>query len=71
MRLALKKVKNSTNSTKKKQIHKNENILCYGNIFREKQNCVVCNRQHFHHRHEQKGEIGGKIKLIMLGIRLH
>lgn len=39
--------------------------------FMEKQDGVVCNQQHFHHRHQQKGEIGGKIKLITLGIRLH
>lgn len=39
--------------------------------FRERQNGVVCIQQHFHHRHQQKGEIGGKIKLIMLSIRLH
>lgn len=39
--------------------------------FREKQNGVVSNQQHFHYRHKQKGEIRGKIKLITLSIRLH
>lgn len=50
---------------KEKLINKDENS-------REHiQAAAVCNQQRFHHSHKQKGEIGGKTKLITLGIRPH